>query len=90
MTAVVYPDLGAGAGAAALREIVGALLMTSLVVAVLVIVACAATWAIASGTGNHRVATRARLGVLVACGAAMLAGAGVAIVNFLLRVGAGI
>ncbi|GAA2974541.1 steroid 5-alpha reductase family enzyme [Microbacterium terrae] len=88
MTTVVYPDLGAVASAAQLREIVGALLMTSLVVAVLVVVACAATWAIASGTGNYRVATRARLGMVVACGTALLAGAGSAIVNFLLQVGA--
>jgi len=83
----VFPDFGAVGGAGDLRAIVGALLMYVLVFAVLAILICAATWAIASTSGNYQSATRARAGLLVAVGAAALAGTGVAWMNFLIGVG---
>lgn len=86
----VFPDLSAVASAPGLRAIVGALLVVTLIVAVLMTVICASVWAIAAGTGNYRSASRARAGLFICSGAALLAGAGVAIVNFLLRLGAGI
>ena len=84
----VFPDFGGVGGAADLRAIVGALLMFVLVTAVLMLIVCASIWAIASSSGNYQAATKARTGLFVALGAAALAGAGVAWVNFLLDVGA--
>lgn len=86
----VFPDFGAVGGAAELREIVGALLMFALIVSVLMLVVCAITWALAASHGHYQAAARGRMGVWLACGTAALAGAGVAIVNFLLGVGAGL
>ncbi|MFK4763093.1 DUF6112 family protein [Microbacterium sp. ZW T5_45] len=83
----VFPDFGGVGGAADLRAIVGALLMFVLVIAVLMLIVCAIVGAIASSSGNYQAATKARTGLFVSLGAAALAGAGVAWVNFLLDVG---
>ncbi|MBW1640036.1 hypothetical protein G3H63_13270 [Microbacterium resistens] len=83
----VFPDFGSVGDTASLREIVGALLMFVLVTAVLMLIVCAITWAIASSNGNYQAATKARTGLFVSVGAAALAGAGVAWLNFLLDVG---
>ncbi|GAA0497575.1 hypothetical protein GCM10009532_21850 [Microbacterium aurantiacum] len=83
----IFPDFGAVGGAGELRVIVGALLMYVLVFAVLAILICATTWVIASTSGNYQSAMRARNGLLVAVGAAALAGAAVAWMNFLIGVG---
>ena len=83
----VFPDFGAVGGASELKSIVGALLTFVLIIAVLMMIISAVTWALASAHGNFQTATRARVGLWVACGAAALAGAGVAWANFLLNVG---
>ncbi len=83
----VYPDFDAVGGRSALIGIVGALVTITLIVAVLMLIICAIVWAVSSSTGNATAATRGRVGVLVSIGAAALAGAGVAWLNFLLRVG---
>lgn len=83
----VFPDFGGVGGAEDLRAIVGALLMFVLIIAVLMLIVCAIVWAIASSSGNYQAATKARIGLFVSLGAAALAGAGVAWVNFLLGVG---
>jgi hypothetical protein len=83
----VFPDFGSVGGTASFREIVGALLMFVLVTAVLMLIVCAIAWAIASSSGNYQAATKARTGLFVSVGAAALAGAGVAWLNFLLEVG---
>lgn len=64
--------------------------MFVLITAVLMLIVSAIIWAISSSTGSPQTATKARLGVWVALGAAALAGAGVAWVNFLLSVGDGL
>lgn len=51
------------------------------------LIICAIVWAVSSSTGNATSAARGRVGVFVSIGAAALAGAGVAWLNFLLRVG---
>ncbi|WP_411700491.1 DUF6112 family protein [Conyzicola sp.] len=84
----IFPDFGGVSGAEELRSIIGALLTLVLIVSVLMMVVNGAVWALASSSGNFQTATRARTGFLVACGAAALAGAGVAWANFLLGVGA--
>lgn len=83
----VFPDFGGVGGATDLHAIIGALLMFVLIVAVLMLIVCAIVWAMASSGGNYQVATKARTGLWVAVGAAALAGAGGAWVNFLLGVG---
>lgn len=88
MNTNVFPDFGAVGGADQLRDIVGALMMFALITSVLMLIVCATTWALAAGNGHYQTAARARLGVWLACGTATLAGAGVALVNFLLGIGA--
>lgn len=83
----VFPDFGSVGGTTELRAIVGALLMFVLVIAVLMLIVCAIVWAVASSSGNYQAATKARTGLWVSVGAAALAGAGVAWVNFLLDIG---
>jgi hypothetical protein len=86
----IFPDFGAVGGAEQLRSIIGALLTLVLIISVLMMVVNGAVWALASSSGNFQTGTRARTGFFVACGAAALAGAGVAWVTFLLGVGAGL
>ena len=83
----VFPDFGAVGGASELKSIVGALLTFVLIIAVLMMIISGVTCALASAHGNFHTATRARLGLWVACGAAALAGFGVVWVNFLIGVG---
>lgn len=87
MTAV-GPDFAGVAAADDLGRVVGALLTIALVVSVATLVVCAVTWAIASGTGSWHTAARARTGVLVAVGGAVLTGAALAWANWLLHTGA--
>ncbi|MEV8265827.1 DUF6112 family protein [Microbacterium sp. NPDC077057] len=86
----VFPDFGATGGATELRQVVGALLMFVLIIAVLMLIVCAITWALASSHGNYQTATRARTGLLVALGTAVLAGAGVGWLNWLITLGSGL
>jgi hypothetical protein len=83
----VFPDFDGVGGASELHSIVGALLMFVLIIAVLMLIVCAIVWAVASAHGNYQAATKGRTGLWVAVGAAALAGAGVAWLNFLLDVG---
>jgi len=83
----VFPDFGAVGGAEELQNIVGALLTFVLIISVLMMIITGVTWALASANGNFQIAVRARAGLWVACGAAALAGAGVAWVNFLIGIG---
>ncbi|MFT4123713.1 MAG: DUF6112 family protein [Microbacteriaceae bacterium] len=83
----VFPNFDGVGASAELQSIVGALLMFVLVTAVLMLIVCAIVWAIASSSGNYQAATKARVGLFVAIGAAALAGAGVAWMNFLLDIG---
>ena len=48
----------------------------------------AIAWATATAHGNYTTASKSRTGILVALGAAILAGAGVAWLNWLITVGA--
>ena len=69
----VFPDFGSLSGIGDLRIVIGAMLTIILIVAVLMIIISAITWAIATSTGNPGVAAKARAGVFVALGAAILA-----------------
>ena len=83
----VFPDFDGLGGIGDLRAIVGALLTFVLIVAVLMLIVWAIVWAIATAQGNYATASKGRTGVLVALGAAVLAGGGVAWMNWLLTVG---
>ena len=86
----VFPDFGGVGAAGDLRTIIGALLMFVLIIAVLMLIVSAIVWAIASAHGNYSAASKGRIGVLVSVGAAVLAGAGVAWMNWLINLGAGL
>lgn len=83
----IFPDFGAVGAATELRGIIGALMTCVLIFAVLMLIVCAVTWALAAANGHFQAASRARLGVWVALGAAALGGGGIAWANFLLGVG---
>ena len=85
---LVGPDFGAVGGSDQLRHIVGALLTFGLVTAVLMLVVCAASWAVASANGSWQSAARAKSGLFVAVGGAVLTGGALAWANWLLDVGA--
>ena len=85
---LVGPDFGAVGGSSQLRAIVGALLTYGLIVAVLMVVICAATWAIGSAQGSWQTASKAKTGLFVAVGGAVLTGAALAWANWVLDVGA--
>ena len=83
----VFPDFDGLGGIGDLRAVVGALLTFVLIVAVLMLIVSAIVWAIAAANGNHAIASKGRTGVLVALGAAVLAGGGVAWMNWLIALG---
>ncbi len=82
------PDFGAVGGSSELRRMVGALLTYGLLVAVLMLIVCAAGWAIGSANGSWQTASKAKTGVLVALFGAVLTGGALAWANWLLDVGA--
>lgn len=83
----VFPDFDGLSGIAELREVVGALLMVALVIAVLMLIVSAICWAIGIAHGNHSMAAKGRVGVFVSLGGAILAGGAVAWINWLVEVG---
>ena len=86
-SADVHPDLGAVGAAPDLRLVVGALLTYGVVVAVLMLVICAATWAVASNSGSWQTAQKAKAGCFVAIGGATVTGAALTWANWLLDIG---
>ena len=76
----IFPDFNGLGGIGDLRAVVGALLTFVLIISAIV-------WAIASAHGNYATASKGRIGVLVAVGAAILAGGGVAWMNWLINLG---
>ena len=78
-----FPDFDGLDGLGDLRAVVGALLTFVLIVAVLMLI----VWVIATAHGNYATASNGRTGVLVALGAAVLTGGGVAWMNWLLNLG---
>ena len=83
----VAPDFSALASDEKLARMIGALMTVALLVAVIVLIASAVTWAIASNAGSWHMAQRAKAGVLVALGGAVLAGGALAWANWLLGAG---
>jgi hypothetical protein len=84
----IGPDFGAVGGAGDLRAIVGALLTYGLIIAVLMLVVSATTWAVASNSGSWHTAQKAKVGCFVAIVGSALTGAALAWANSLLDIGA--
>ncbi|MFV0405480.1 MAG: DUF6112 family protein [Propioniciclava sp.] len=87
LAVTVFPDFDAVGGRELILEVLGALLTIVLVAAVLSLLVSAILWALRSGNGNYRLAATGRVGVLISFGAAGLAGAGTAWMNFLIDLG---
>lgn len=83
----VHPDLGAVADASELRRVVGALLTYGLLTSVLMLIACAAAWAIASSRGSWHAADKAKTGLVVSLAGAVLVGGALAWANWLIGIG---
>ena len=87
LTMDVFPDFDGLAGIGDLKQVVGALFMFVLIIAVLMLIVSAIIWAVSASSGNYSAAAKGRVGVLVALGAAALAGGGVAWMNWLIALG---
>ena len=86
--ALASPDFGAVGSSSTLSHLVGALLAYGLLTAVLMVVVCAAMWALASAHGSWHAATKAKTGIVVALAGAVLTGGALAWANWLLDLGA--
>jgi hypothetical protein len=83
----ISPNANGLPGVAALRTIVGAMMTIGLILSVLALILSAVVWGFGANSANPHLATRGKLGVLGACGAAVLCGAAVTLVNFFWHLG---
>ena len=74
-------------GIAQLRVIVGAVMTIGLILSVLALIVSAIVWGFGSNSSNPHLAGRGKLGVLISCGAAVICGASVTLINFFWNVG---
>ncbi|WP_152363195.1 DUF6112 family protein [Microlunatus speluncae] len=74
-------------GIAQLRTIVGAVMTVGLILSVLAMIISAIVWGFGANSSNPNLAGRGKTGVLVSCGAAVICGASVALINFFWGVG---
>ncbi len=78
----INPNDSSLPGIAQLRTIVGAVMTIGLILSVLAIV-----WGFGANSSNPHLAGRGKIGVLVSCGAAVICGASVTLINFFWDVG---
>lgn len=77
-------------GIGSLRTIVGAVMTIGLILSVLALIVSAVVWGFGSNSSNPHLTGRGKLGVLISCGAAIICGAAVTLVNFFWDVGQGV
>lgn len=70
-----------------LSTIVGAVMTIGLILSVLALIVSAIVWAYGSNSSNPHLAGRGKVGVLISCGAAVICGSSVALINFFWGVG---
>ena len=70
-----------------LRTIVGAIMTIGLILSVLALIVSAIVWGFGSNSSNPHLAGRGKIGVLISCGAAVICGASVTLINFFWGVG---
>ena len=83
----IDPNSNGLPGIAQLRDIVGAVMTVGLILSVLALIVSAIGWGFGANSSNPHLASRGKTGVLVSCGAAVLAGAAVTLINFFWTVG---
>lgn len=74
-------------GIAALRTVVGAVMTIGLILSALALIISAVVWGFGSNSSNPHLASRGKVGVLISCGAAIITGASVTLINFFWDVG---
>lgn len=87
MDITINPNDSGLPGISQLRTIVGAVMTIGLVLSVLALIISAVVWGFGANSSNPHLASRGKTGVLVSCGAAILCGAAVTLVNFFWGVG---
>ena len=83
----IDPNTDGLPGIEQLRVIVGAAMTVGLILAVLALIISAVVWGYGANSSNPHLASRGKVGVLVSCGAAIICGAAVTLVNFFWNVG---
>lgn len=86
----IAPNANGLPGIDQLKMIVGASMTVGLILSVLALIIAAVIWGYGSNSSNPHLASRGKSGVLVACGAAAISGASVALINFFWTVGQGV
>jgi hypothetical protein len=74
-------------GIAQLTTIVGAVMTVGLILSALALILSAIIWGFGAHGSNPHLAGRGKLGVLISCGAAVICGAAVTLINFFWNVG---
>jgi len=74
-------------GITQLKLIVGSAMTFGLILSVLALIIAAVVWGFGANSANPHLASRGKTGVLVACAAAVICGASVALINFFWAVG---
>jgi hypothetical protein len=87
MDITITPNDSGLPGIAQLRTIVGAVMTIGLILSVLALIIAAIVWGFGSNSSNPHLASRGKAGVLVSCGAAVICGAAVTLINFFWNVG---
>ena len=83
----IDPNSNGLPGIARLRDIVGAVMTVGLILSVLALIVSAIVWGFGANSSNPHLASRGKVGVLVSCGAAIICGASVTLINFFWNVG---
>ena len=83
----INPNNNGLPGISQLQTIVGAVMTIGLILSVLALIVSAVVWGFGSNSSNPHLASRGKLGVLVSCGAAIICGAAVTLINFFWNVG---
>nr|WP_243730590.1 DUF6112 family protein [Nesterenkonia salmonea] len=83
----ISPNESGLPGISQLRTIVGAVMTIGLVLSVLALIISAIVWGFGANSSNPHLAGRGKIGVLVSCGAAIICGASVTLINFFWNVG---
>jgi hypothetical protein len=83
----ITPNTDGRPGIAQLRTIVGAVMTVGLILSVLALIISAIVWGFGANSSNPHLASRGKVGVLVSCGAAVICGAAVTLINFFWNVG---
>jgi magnesium-transporting ATPase (P-type) len=83
----INPNSDGLPGISQLRTIVGAVMTIGLILSVLALIVSAVVWGFGANSSNPHLAGRGKVGVLVSCGAAVICGASVTLINFFWNVG---